>query len=154
MTGRIRRFTIEFLDLGGARPVRNWIVNDLSPQKRRFIGFAMSEVLQELGPGVCETEWGKWVHPNIFEFRARDDDQITLRVYCHHVGDRLILLLHAYDKGEQPSKRHETKQIEAAKKRLIVWLEDQQRAEKAQEMAEADARAQAGLGPGRAPRKR
>ena len=69
-------------------------------------------------------------------------------------SSRSCLLLHAYDKGELPSKRHETKQIEAAKKRLIVWLEDQQRAEKAQEMAEADARAQAGLGPGRAPRKR
>lgn len=45
MTGRIRRFRLEFLDLGGTQPVRDWIVTDLSPQKRRFIGFAMSEVL-------------------------------------------------------------------------------------------------------------
>lgn len=155
MSHERRPYSIEFWkDDNGSQPVRNWVVNDLSPQKRRFIGFAMSEVLQEHGPDVCETEWGKWLDSNIFEFRARDVDQITLRVYCHAAGDRLILLLHAYDKGEQPSKQHETKQIETAKKRLTEWRLEQDRLEKVRQKADADARSRAAMGPVQARKKR
>ncbi len=40
-----------------------------------------------------------------------------LRVFCHAYGDKIILLLAAYDKAADPSERREDKEIELARKR-------------------------------------
>ena len=47
--------------------------------------------------------------------------KILLRVFCHAHGDRIVLLLGGYDKGERPSPRHQQAQIELAKARLKAW---------------------------------
>jgi putative component of toxin-antitoxin plasmid stabilization module len=47
--------------------------------------------------------------------------KILLRVFCHAHGDRIILLLGGYDKGERPSARHQQAQIELARTRLKDW---------------------------------
>jgi hypothetical protein len=44
-----------------------------------------------------------------------------LRAFCHAHGDRIVLLLAGYDKGERPSACHQQEQIELAKTRLKTW---------------------------------
>ena len=46
---------------------------------------------------------------------ADESSKILLRVFCHAHGDRIVLLLGGYDKGERPSARHQQAQIELAR---------------------------------------
>lgn len=74
------------------------------------------------------TWWG------LFEFRLRDDiqeqrvlEKLLLRVYFHPYGNKIILLLGGYDKGEHPSSRRQQKEIEEARKRLRDFQDRQSR---------------------------
>jgi len=111
----VAAYELEFYqDENGDEPVRRWLREDLTPAKRKAIGRAMNDVLQTLGVGVCGTEFGKQLGRGLFEFRLRRDlrertsrgegepVRILLRVFCHAHGHKLILLLGAYDKGEDP----------------------------------------------------
>ncbi len=125
------RFTLEFWqDDHGDMPVLRWIREDLNAGKRRLLGTAMSKVLQELGPAVCESEWGKQLGSGLFEFRCRGDRGLLMRVYCHAYGKRVVLLLAGYDKGVHPSRSFESRQIGLARRRLVDWLDRQRRAVK------------------------
>lgn len=155
-----RVFEIEFYeDDAGAKPVLDWIKNDLTPTKRRALGSAMRRVLQVHGVAVCRNHWGKKVHDDgIYEFRLRmtgrqvlnleaeiheiSEDEarqrlgidasadILLRVFFHPHGDKLLLLLGGYDKGEDPSSRRQQAEIRTAQGRLKAWRAAQQRARK------------------------
>lgn len=48
-------------------------------------------------------------------------EEILLRVFCHAYGDRIVLLLGGYDKGEDPSKKRQNEEIEEARARLKRW---------------------------------
>jgi hypothetical protein len=132
------RYELEFYeDATGDQPVRRWIRDDLSPRRRRALGTAMRRVLQQLGIGVCATEYGKQLGGGLFEFRLRGQDlakvapargpaepaeaKMLLRVFCHAYGDRIVLLLAGYDKGDQPSARRQSAEIALARKRLKDW---------------------------------
>lgn len=120
-------------DQNGDQPVRRWLKEELSPANRRAIGHAMDEILQDLGIAVCGTEFGKQLGGGLFEFRLRRDlreitpvleaeaGKILLRVFCHAHGDRLILLVGGYDKGEDPSPRRQNAETELARARLRDW---------------------------------
>jgi hypothetical protein len=131
-------YELEFYeDAHGDQPVRRWLRDDLSPRKRRAFGSAMRRVLQELGVGVCATENGKQLGSGLFEFRLRGRDlvkiaaaegpgdpteaKMLLRVFCHAYGNRIVLLLAGYDKGEHPSARRQSAEIALARKRLKDW---------------------------------
>ncbi len=134
------KYTLEFFeDEYGSEPVLEWL-RRLTPSKRRAIGVAMFEILQYEGPQVVGTNFGKGLGGGIFEFRLDQDAaqilarkgkrarpepaetaKILLRVFCHAHGDRIVLLLGAYDKGERPSSRHQQAQIELARTRLREW---------------------------------
>lgn len=147
--GLPRRWRIAFYETeSGAKPVLDWIKYELTPTKRRALGTAMRRMLQVHGPGVSRTSWGKPVTAGIFEFRVHmtgkqvvnleaeihgisvDDarrrfalnpsESILLRVFCTAYGDKLVLLLHGYDKGEDPSKRRQQREIDEARRRLAV----------------------------------
>lgn len=133
-------YTLEFYeDDHGHEPVLDWL-RGLTPSKRRAIGVAMFEILQYEGAHVVGTNFGKGLGSGIFEFRLDQDAaqvlarkgkkarpetsetaKILLRVFCHAHGDRIVLLLGGYDKGERPSARHQQAQIELAKARLKTW---------------------------------
>jgi len=134
----VATYLIEFYeDEHGDEPVRRWLRDELSPRKRRALGTAMSRVLQLLGIGVCGTEFGKQLGAGLFEFRLRGRDlgkivpsaepedaaeaKMLLRVFCHAYGDRIVLLLAGYDKGEHPSPKRQTQEIAIARKRLKEW---------------------------------
>lgn len=127
-------YELEFYeDAHGDQPVRRWLREELSPAKRRALGHAMDETLQELGIAVCGTEFGRQLGGGLFEFRLRRDlreitpvsdadaGKILLRVFCHAHGDRLILLVGGYDKGAHPSPRRQNAEIELARARLRDW---------------------------------
>jgi phage-related protein len=133
-------YTLEFYaDERGHEPALDWL-RRLTPRKRRAIGVAMFEILQHEGPHVVGTNFGKGLGGGIFEFRLDQDaaqvlarrgkrakpetaetTKILLRVFCHAHGDRIVILLGGYDKGERPSARHQQAQIELARTRLKDW---------------------------------
>jgi hypothetical protein len=55
--------------------------------------------------------------------REPDEGKILLRVFFHPHGNKLILLLSGYDKGERTSKAHQQEEIDAARKLLGHWKE-------------------------------
>jgi hypothetical protein len=134
-------YEIEFYeDEHGDAPVLRWLREDLSPRKRRALGTAMRRVLQVLGVGICGTEFGKQLSKGLFEFRLRGADlvkiapavsgdvaetKMLLRVFCHAHGDKLILLVGGYDKGEHPTSRRQSAEIALARKRLKEWQQRQ-----------------------------
>jgi hypothetical protein len=104
-------------------------------------------VLAYEGIGVCGSSWGKWIAgaPGIFEFRVRRDaatilrerglpvpehleqagGAVLLRVFCHAHGNKIVLLLAAYDKGKEPSAKRQNTEIARAKQRLKLWKAQQ-----------------------------
>lgn len=131
-------YRIDFYeDEHGDQPVLRWLREELTPTQRRAIGVAMRELLEELGIGVCDTEFGRQLGGGLFEFRLRQDaeevlrrvgkeprraepkgERIFLRVFCHAYGERVVLLLGGYDKGRDPSSRRQQREIETARRRL------------------------------------
>jgi hypothetical protein len=126
-------YQLEFYeDASGDQPVLRWLREELTLAKRKALGHAMNAVLQQLGLGVCGTEFGKQLGGGLFEFRLRRDlripdgareegGRILLRVFCHAHGDRLLLLVGGYDKGEHPSPRRQSAEIALARARLKDW---------------------------------
>jgi phage-related protein len=141
----LRPYQLDFFEGDdGDKPCLRWI-RELAPEKRHAIGVAMEQVLQTQGLAVCnEQAWGKQLGRGVFEFRlmrkrryevkrkgrrVETVEQISLRVFCHAYGDRRILLLHGYDKGEDSKGRRQQREIEIARHRLRKW-QSQQRARK------------------------
>jgi hypothetical protein len=132
-SGAVVTYRLEFYeDERGDAPVHRWLREELALPKRQALGYAMHIVLQRLGVAVCGTEFGKQLGGGLFEFRLRGDlrDRVRpgeeaggflLRVFCCAHGDRLILLLAAYDKGEDPSRRRQNAEIVLARARLRDW---------------------------------
>lgn len=126
-------YELEFYeDAHGDQPVLRWIREELTLAKRKALGYALNAVLQQLGLGVCGTEFGKQLGGGLFEFRLRRDlrnpagareeaGRLLLRVFCHAHGDRLLLLVGGYDKGEHPSPRRQSAEIALARARLKDW---------------------------------
>jgi putative component of toxin-antitoxin plasmid stabilization module len=146
-------FTIEFYEeAGGRQPFRQFL-DDLDPAKRLSMIAAIEQILAKQGSAVCNNSWGKSLGKGLFEFRVRhtaaeirrmfDGDpppgphdlegppgKVVLRVFCHAYGDRIVLLLGGYDKGEDASAKRQQKEIQTARKRLTAFQIVQQRAAK------------------------
>ena len=117
------RFKLEFYaDDDGREVVLEWL-RGLGLPKKQVLGAAMQEHLQHLGVEVCRSELGKQLGEGLFEFRLRCEspEKILLRVFCHAHGDKLVLLLGGYDKGEDPSPKRQQQEIKEARSRLAKW---------------------------------
>ena len=140
-------FSIEFYEEDGRKPVLDWIKNDLDVDQRRVLGTAMSEILQEQGSGVCESEFGKWADADIFYFRLRTDTGDIFRVYCHQYEGTVVLLLHGYTKRVRTTRKWEAEQQRIARRRLNKWGSDRAVSAKQAQKAVAAAKSRAGQGP-------
>ncbi len=80
----------------------------------------MRAILQEQGIGVCGSAFGRQLGEGVFEFRLREGPLLA-RIFCHAHGARVILLLGAYDKGRDPSRRRQNREIALARSRLADW---------------------------------
>jgi putative component of toxin-antitoxin plasmid stabilization module len=131
----------------GRQPCVEWFENDLSVHQRAAILAALKNILAYFGKDVCETEYGKALGEGLFEFRLRwGEDEvlrkidanheassskkhegILLRVYFYPYGEKIVLLIGGYDKGDDPSGKREQKEIKGARKALTRFLERQRR---------------------------
>ena len=107
---------------------------------------ALRAVLAVRGLDLVRTEWLKSLGQGLHEFRIRHDaDEIAnmfeggprvergprrvilLRVFVHFHGDRVILLLSGYDKGDDPSERRQQREIADARRHLTAWRQQEAR---------------------------
>ena len=134
------RFTLEYYSSpDGDEPVRRWIFDSLDAPKRRAVVTGLEHILAEHGVAVCATEFGRHLGQGLFEFRLRYDeaalrrrlhvvapasprasrgDPVLLRVFCHTYGHRVILLVAGYDKGVDPSRKRQQREIDVERRRL------------------------------------
>lgn len=133
-------WTTEFYeDAGGRRPVEAWMDN-LDEVEFESVATAIEEILEKEGLALASTPWLKALGKGLHEFRVRHDAatikalysdsgakrpekpaKILLRLFVHFHGQKVILLLHGYDKGSDDSSRRQNKEIEEARKRLRAW---------------------------------
>jgi hypothetical protein len=143
-------FTIEFFeDERGRSPVEEWMESDLTDVELAAVISALELVLSHHGVDVCGGEWGKQLGDGLFEFRIRHTAEeidamfggalpgkghgkVLLRVFCHAYGDKVVLLLNGYDKGEDPSGRRQQREIRLARRRLEEFRQRQAVERKAQ----------------------
>jgi len=138
------RFTLEFYQSpDGDEPARRWMEKRLSASQRRALDAALRLILAEHGISVCGSPYGRHVGHGLFEFRLDEDeatllhkwspaeaaprpatsgDRILLGVFCHAHGDRIVLLLGGYDKGADPGRRRQQREIARARARLADFL--------------------------------
>lgn len=133
-------WTAEFYeDADGRRPVEAWM-GDLSEVEFEALATAIEEILEKDGIALASTPWLKALGEGLYEFRVRHDAatikalyadsgastaakhaKILLRLFLHFHGQKVILLLHGYDKGGDDSPRRQNKEIDEARKRLRAW---------------------------------
>jgi len=136
----VTTWTAEFYeDADGRRPVEVWI-GDLGEVEFEALATAIEEILEKDGIALASTPWLKALGEGLHEFRVRHDAptikalyadsgasepakpaKILLRLFVHFHGQKVILLLHGYDKGSDDSPRRQNKEIKEARKRLRAW---------------------------------
>lgn len=134
------KWTVEFYeDSQGRRPVEKWI-DGLNDQKAEAVLVALQEVLAVNGIKLASGAWLKSLGKGLYEFRVRHSaleiqamykvankglvggaEAILLRVFVAFEGERLIVLIGAYDKGKNDKQGFQQAQIEIARKRLRDW---------------------------------
>jgi putative component of toxin-antitoxin plasmid stabilization module len=124
-------------------------VDGLSDFKFVALDTALERVLAARGLDLARTEWLKPLGEGLHEFRIRHDaeeiahmfggdppdipapaDKVLLRVFVHFHGEKIILLLGGYDKGENPQERRQQREIAAARKLLTQFKERRRRAKR------------------------
>ena len=113
------KWKIEFYeDTQGHRPVEKWI-DGLSDQKAEAVIMALQEVLAVNGTNLASGAWLKSLGCGLYEFRLRHRaieiqamykvanrgirggaEAILLRIFVALAGEKVIVLLGAYDKGK------------------------------------------------------
>ena len=134
------KWNVEFYeDAQGRRPVEKWL-DRLSDQKAEAATIAVNQVLAMNGMALASTAWLKPVGSGLYEFRIRhtktqiqnmyaaanqvvpsEVTSVLLRIFVAFEGDRVILLLGAYDNGKNDSASFQQEQIGIARKRLKDW---------------------------------
>ncbi|HET7388907.1 MAG TPA: hypothetical protein VFJ19_19835 [Nocardioidaceae bacterium] len=135
-----RTWTTEFYeDNAGRRPVETWMAS-LTDAEFMALRAGIVRFLEVHGLGLASTPWLKALGDGLHEFRVRHDastieglaghepgaglptqKRILLRLFVHFHGNKVVLLLHGYDKGGDDSPRQQNKEIQEARKRLVHW---------------------------------
>jgi hypothetical protein len=128
----------------GTIPFQRFI-DDLSDFKFVALDAAIDRVLSVRGIDLVRTEWLKALGEALHEFRVRHDaeeiarmfggeapevagqpEKVLLRVFVHFYGEKVILLLGGYDKGDDPKARRQQREIAEAR-RLLAQFKDRHR---------------------------
>ncbi len=121
-------------------------VDDLSDFKFVALDTAIDRVLSVRGIDLVRTEWLKALGDGLHEFRVRHDadevarmfggeapevdgqpEKVLLRVFVHFYGQKAVLLLGGYDKGDDPKDRRQQREIAEARRLLEQFKERQRR---------------------------
>src|SRR5713226_1992178 len=131
-----------YLDASGDSPVERWL-QQLDPVEAYALGSALDGLLQQSGPLLCvlRPQYASSLGGGLYEFRFQDltedllrqlgkkprlamlntTTQVLFRVFFHPYGNKVILLLGAYDKAKHSSPTYQNAQIRLARKRLADW---------------------------------
>lgn len=128
-------WTIEYFDRGFER-----FYLALNPYEQAVVEAALATVLEVHGIAAFDGGWGKPLGGGLYEFRiqrsleailtlaraepsmlARTGSRVSIRIFCTFHGDKIVLLLHGYDKGRDPSARRQQKEIARARVMLKKW---------------------------------
>lgn len=125
----------------GRSPFERWFAK-LSEYDQIVVDAVIRNVVARHGIDVCSTEWGKPLGAGLYEIRIRrslhailtggrpdtppaenprDNTRVLLRLFVTFHGDRAVLLFQGYDKGKDPSKRRQEREIRTARKHLRAW---------------------------------
>ena len=123
-------------------------VDDLSDFKFIALDTAIDRVLSVRGIDLVRTEWLKALGEGLHEFRVRHEadeiarmfggeaaevdgqpEKVLLRVFVHFYGHKVVLLLGGYDKGDDPKKRRQQREVTEAR-RLLGQFKERQRRER------------------------
>jgi hypothetical protein len=134
----------------GAEPFTRFIDKELSDDEFAALDAALKQVLAVMGLELAKTEWLKALGDGLYEFRLRHTADeirhmfggsaskvqerhvdILLRVFVHFFGQRVILLLSGYDKGDDSSERRQQREITEARKYLKQWKLQERRSKAA-----------------------
>lgn len=131
---------IEFYeDSNGKRPVLTWM-KSLSDEKFAAVEKANQNILAVQGINLASSAWLTALGDGLYEFRIRHGaseiegmykaknrkppksrNSILIREFISFENGKIIILLGAYDKGRDPSKKTQQEQISKARKRLKDW---------------------------------
>ncbi|GAA2504073.1 hypothetical protein [Winogradskya humida] len=137
-------WTIEVCKTRAGREPFTTFLNSLNPYQRAIAATAIRTVLATRGHAVCETEWGKPLGKGLYEFRVRrtlaaicseagidppsgipGGGRVLLRIFFVVYGDRIVLLLGGYNKGRDPSRFRQLREIRRARSILKEFRQDQ-----------------------------
>jgi hypothetical protein len=123
-------------------------VDDLSDFRFVALDTAIDQVLSARGIDLVRTEWLKALGEGLHEFRVRHaadevarmfggdapdvggrPEKVLLRVFVHFYGQKVVLLLGGYDKGDDPKPRRQQREIAEAR-RLLGQFKERQRRER------------------------
>lgn len=143
-------WNVEFFEAAnGSTPIETWL-KSLNQAEYAAFRAAVDYVLEPEGISLSGTHWMKPLGDGLWEFRIRHlaadikakyasigkngpqpPEKILLRVFVHFYGNKVILLLHGYDKGANNSPTQQQKEILAARRRLTAWKAEQAKKAKA-----------------------
>lgn len=132
-----------FTDPHGFSPFESWLKSDLTPAEIAAVDLSIQKVLIPNGINLASTKWLTALGQGLFEFRishsaeeiagfyaqkgvgdGRAHPKILLRIFLHFYGEKVVLILGGYNKGQRDQKRHQQLQITEARKLLKQWKEE------------------------------
>jgi hypothetical protein len=140
-------WTVEVFTADNGRAPFTTFADDLSDFTFTALDAAIQHVLAVRGIDLMSTEWLKALGHGLHEFRVRHTadeiahmfadeptgekpgpgESVLLRVFVHFHGQKVVLLLSGYDKGDDPSSKRQQREIAAARKYLTAWKEQEAR---------------------------
>lgn len=113
---------------------------NLNTYEQAVVRAAVEQVLESLGPEICAGRWGKPLGGGMAEFRIDstlrallgaeratelgfrgEHPRVLVRLFCVFHGQRIVLILHGYNKGRNPSTKRQAKEIRVASKLHETW---------------------------------
>lgn len=139
-----RRWTIELWQEPGtgATPFERWL-RRTDPYVQAVVDATLTHIVEPYGIALLATEWCTALGDGLYEIRVRrslhaiqthgSTERVTtssrspnrrsvlLRLFVTFHGQRVVLLLHGYDKGKDPSQRRQRREIARARRCLATW---------------------------------
>jgi len=126
-------------DPNGNSPFEEWM-DGLDEITWAAVDTAIREVLEVRGQNLASTSWLTPLGDGLYEFRIthstkrlmalyesqgkslpKGTNRILVRVFVHFHGAKICLLLGAYDKLDDDSRKRQAREIALARKRLMEW---------------------------------
>ena len=139
-------WTVEVYEAENGTVPYERFIGELNDLKFAALDAAVERVLVVRGLELARTEWLKALGGGLHEFRVRHQageitrmfggdapkagargQKVLLRVFVHFHGDRVVLLLGGYDKGDDPKERRQQREINDARKLVAEFKERQRR---------------------------